>query len=265
MNLYKLELRKQKKGFIIWTIALVCIILLYLGFFPSIKEAGFSDMMSEKMKLLPEALLKSFNLDVMPNFSDFMQYFAYVYQFIIMAVYVYALVLGTSIISREENEKTIEYLYANPISRKEIITSKLLSSVTMIFGLMASIFIISFIMGVTFADINIVGSLAKIIGISLIPTYAYLSIGLVLSVVLKRVNQGTMIALGIFFGTYIIGIMSGVIEQLEFLKYISPYNYAVPMTILRGEFDLIGISLGILLILVSIFTTYFVYQRKDLN
>ena len=265
MNLYFHELKKLKRSTIIWGIVLLAIILLYMSFFPSMKDLGFDELIYEKMNLFPEAVLKALNLDNMPDFSNYLQYYAYVFQFIIMALYVYALVLGTSIISKEENEKTIEYLYANPISRKEIMTSKLLASFTTLALLMLSIFIFSYVLGIIFASSFVIIGLIKMMVFAFIVLIAYLSIGILLSVILKRMSQGPMIALGVFFGTYILGIISGIVEKLDFLKYVSPYNYAIPMSILRGDVDIIGMIISIFIIVICITLSYIVYNKKDMN
>ena len=69
MNLLKLELKKNLKGSIIWGIVLSGVLLLYLAFFPSMTDAGFSELLYSKLNMLPKGLLESLGLAEVPDFS----------------------------------------------------------------------------------------------------------------------------------------------------------------------------------------------------
>ena len=264
MKLFLFELKKSKKSIITWSIILIAILLLYISFYPSFSDSGFSELIEAKMDLLPDAFLKAFNLDVVPNFSILIEYFAYVFQFIMMALCIYATVTGISMLSKEESEGTIEYLYANPVTRREIVTSKILASISSLFIIMMSIFIFSLLFGAIFSGFGMFNDLVKLMGYSYYILLIYLSIGFVLSVIMKRVGTSSMVALGVFFGTYIIGVMSGIIEKLDFLKYVSPFNYAMPTDIIKNNVNNLGLIIGAGIIVISIVLTYKLYEKRDM-
>jgi ABC-2 type transport system permease protein len=66
-------------------------------------------------------------------------------------------------------------------------------------------------------------------------------------------------------GTYFLSIISGLRENLEFLKYFTPFKYFNPATLLnesRIDIHYALLSLGI--IVVCIAGGYLTYARRDL-
>ena len=206
MNLFKLEIKKNLKGAIIWSIVLSCILFLYMAFFPTMKDLGFNDLMMEKISLLPKGLLDSLGLSEMPNFSVFMEYFCYVFQFMSIALVIYGMILGTKALCKEEGDKTIEYLYAKPVSRFKIVLNKMLSSIVMILMVTALILLTSILSSIIFNHGKDIDMISIIMGFTLIPIFVYWIIGFVLSAFLRDDSKSIVLSLGIFFGTYIIGL-----------------------------------------------------------
>lgn len=273
MNIFKVEFKKISKGLIIWTISLVAILAMYLMFFPSMKDAGFSELTSAKMNMFPDALKEAFRLETMPNFEVYIEYLSFVIQFIVIAVSVYAIVFGINSLSSEEQEKTIEFQMANPISRSKLITVKMIVGFTVVTVVMVALLVTSLIGGILYDKSEHLTEVITIITISAIAPYIYFSIGFMLSAIFKKTISTSGTALGIFFGTYIIGIMAGVIDKIKWMKYLSPLNYVVPVDVLnsnlvnklKGDFNMIGIYIGLAVIIISVITTYIVYNKKDME
>ncbi|MEQ8196817.1 MAG: ABC transporter permease subunit [Clostridiaceae bacterium] len=99
--------------------------------------------------------------------------------------------------------------------------------------------------------------LARLIELEFIIQAVYFSIGFMISTVLPSSRQANPAALGIFFITYILGIFSQVIDKLKNLKYISPYNYALPSNIVKNDYimDTAYIVLIISIIFISMAVT----------
>lgn len=263
MVLWLHELRKNKKSILLWSLIIAGVILLYMSFFPSMKDAGFNELLSEKINLFPEALVKSFHLDSFVDFSKYPMYFAYVFQFVLMAISIYALILGVNSLLREENEKTIEFLYANPVSRFEIVTSKLWAGITGLVFVYLSAYLFSIGIGLILGVKSFVPDVSRIFVYTFLPTLVYFALGMLLSSIMKS-NHGTTISLGVFFFTYILSVMSSIVEKLKFLEYASPNQYLVPVEIIKGNIDGTKIGLLVILFIVSIVGTYIAYNKKQL-
>ncbi len=273
MNVFKVEFAKISKGLLTWTLSLAGIMFMYILFFPSMKDLGFDELMASKMSLLPDAVKEAFGLKNMPDFTVYVQYIAYILQYVIIGVSIYALILGAKALASEEQDKTIEFQMANPISRNKLITTKLIVGFIAVTILMIAILLTCLAGGAMYAKAEYIMSITTIVKMSIIPAYIYLFIGFMLSAVLKKTLATPGTALGIFFGTYIIGIMAGVIDKISWMKYLSPANYVMAADVLKSNlvdsskaaFNMTGIYIGIVIIIVSSITTYVVYNKKDMD
>lgn len=273
MNVLKVELKKISKGLITWIITICAILAMYIIFFPSMGDSGFNSLANAKIEMLPEAFKKAFGMEEMPNFNIYTEYLAYILQFIMLAVSVYALILGFKSLTSEEQDKTIEFQMANPISRTELVTYKMLTGLIAITALMIGLLLVAIIGGALFAKSDYFNQTIIIVVMSMIPAYIYMFIGFALSTIFKKSMVTTGTSLGMFFGTYIIGIMAGVIDKIKWMKYISPSNYVLSSDVLKSNildstkntFNMKGIYIGIAIVIVSIITTYVLYNKKDMD
>jgi ABC-2 type transport system permease protein len=82
---------------------------------------------------------------------------------------------------------------------------------------------------------------------------------------LKRYKQASSIAVGIILGTFFLSIIIGLNEDLDFLKYISPFKYFNPATILHdAQIDLLFVWISAGIIAISLMGAYLTYRRRDL-
>ena len=133
MNMFKFEFNRLLKGSIIWALVCSALVVMFMLFFPSMKNMGMQELVGSKLELLPEAFLEAFNISGATDFSNISDFSAYVLQYIIMAGGVYAAILGVSALVKEESEGTIEFLYSKPVTRSKIVTAKILASIVIFF------------------------------------------------------------------------------------------------------------------------------------
>lgn len=268
MNMFKMELKRGLKPLAIWSIVCVLLIILFMSMFPSMKDSGMQELVNTKMDAMPKALLEAFNLENMPDFSKLNEYFAYVFQYIVIAGSIYGGILGSKALIKEESEGTIEFLYAQPVSRTKIVTMKILSSVVIFYLFvmvmaLASIGISLLVKPEDLKVIDLVMDMKLLFGGFFLIGLVFMSIGFLISVVIKSLRLAMPISTGIFFTTYLLGTFSGMINSLEFLKYFSPFHYAVPSELLKNGLDISNVVISIVIIIVTITATYFIYRKKD--
>ncbi|NLW44270.1 MAG: ABC transporter permease [Syntrophomonadaceae bacterium] len=268
MNLYGFETQRLLKGLLTWSAVVNLLLVLFMAFYPSMAESGLADLSKYKLEALPPAVLEAFGLNLMTDLSDLLQYYAYIAQYILMAAAIYALILGTSALIKEEADGTIEFLYARPVSRLEITTGKLLSIVTVLWAFNLITFGVSVLLLHAFRDPGyeyLPLTLAMFSGM-LAAQMVFLAAGFALSTVLPRYSNPVTVGLGLFLVTYLLGTIAAVNEQLEWLKYLSPYHYVQPTNVLANDGTVEQVYLHIMLLttLTAILFAYWRYRRKDL-
>lgn len=268
MTIFKIEWQNNKKNLLIWTSALVIIVAVFMSIFPSMENTGMKEMMTTKLSTLPQNMLKAFHLNTGPSLVEPTGFFAYVFQYLFIAASIFSIMLGNKMLVKEETEGTIEFLYAQPVSRRKIIGEKIFATLSMLVCFWSVTYLASIGVTLFFNDgilekKIIVESLTRIFGTEFFVLVFFLSVGFLLSSFLKQVNQG--ISMGLVFISYLLGIVGDLEDKFSFLKNISPIALANPAVVLEKSWN---IKLIIVLVIMSILLfslSMVIYQRKDLE
>lgn len=256
----KKEFKNNLKNFIIWTSILIGLFLIVYIMYPSIINTGSIEQIDEMMKLFPEEILIAFNMDISSMDSAFGWIKTEGWVFVLLLTSLYSALLGSSILSKEENDKTIEYLGVLPIKRSTIVINKIIVSLIYIL-LMNVIFMIFNLIALSLSgpfDIKLF--LLMSVTPIMTSTLTY-SICLFISTFNKKM---TGISLGIVFLSYFLNILSSLSESTEILKYASIFTLAdirnVIKTISINEIMIIiSIALSILMFALTIIK----YEKKE--
>lgn len=262
MVLYRHELKRYIRPLIIWTACMAGLFAFGMSMFPSFSQnaKGMNDLLAS----MPKELLKGFGIAA-SDFTRSLDYMAYMFQYILLAAGAHAILLGSGIVSREEAEHTIDFLYARPLTRTSIVTSKVLAGVTVMAALNAAF------LAITIAVLNIVdpgvdnGKIA-LIGLAMFCLQLlFFALGLLVSMLAKRSRKFTTAGLGVAFAMYFLGIMSAVSDTLADLKYLSPFKYFEPIDIVRsGALDAGYLLIAAAVIAACVAASYALYGRRDL-
>jgi ABC-2 type transport system permease protein len=268
MNIFKMEVKKGLKSLAIWSTVCIFLIILFMSMFPSMKDSGMQELVNTKMDAMPPAILEAFNLKDVPDFSKLNDFFAYVFQYIVIAGYIYAGMLGAKALIKEESEGTIEFLYAQPASRSKIVTMKLLSSLALFYifimiTALASIIISLVVKPSDLGVITLVTDMKILFSSFFLIGLVFMTIGFLISTLVNHLRLAGSLSMGVFFITYLLGILAGMIDKLEFLKHLSPFHYAVPSEIIKNGFEAVNIVIALAISIVCITGTYFIYRKKD--
>lgn len=264
MYLLKRELKSNMRSLIIWVVIMVGAIGLSLSMFPSFAEQGA--YVSELLDSFPEEMLAALNASQI-DFSNPLDYLGYIYQYILLAAAIMAMILGVSTISKEEGEGTIEFLNAKPITRANIVTQKLMFILTQV--LILGVFLV----GSAYGLIQVVAEesvgfkpFVLVFVVTCLTELLFVAIGMLVSVFVTKTKRYMPIALGVVFGMYFLAMMAGISTDLEVLHYMTPFAFFEVGDILSsGTIEPSGIWITLILSTVLIASTYVLYDRKDFN
>lgn len=262
--MFKREMKINLKSFIIWTSILIGLFLIVFLVYPSIIENENIQIINKMMEIFPEEMLKAFNMDISSIDSAFGWLKTEGFIFVLLITGIYSGILGSNILLKEENDKTIEYLNSLPITRKNIATSKILCGITYIILMIIIVGIFNFI-GLTLS-----GEFDKktYILLSITPIFSSLvifSLCLFLSTFTHKTKKTLGISLGIVFASYFLKIISEISETTEFLKYISIFTLAdIRNVIIEKTINPSMIIITIILTTIFTILTIIRYNKKEL-
>jgi ABC-2 type transport system permease protein len=92
----------------------------------------------------------------------------------------------------------------------------------------------------------------------------FLSLGLVISLLLKRVRSVTPYSLGLGFGMYVLSAFSG-LEGVSVLEIITAFKHFDPNYIIQHvAYNTPLVLLDVVVIIISVAVSYWLYLRRDI-
>lgn len=262
MNIFLRELKANLKSLLIWGGIVILLIIEAMAEF-SVYE-GNPEML-EIMDSMPPALLAAFNLNAF-NLTTVTGFFGVMFTFFALLVSISAVMLGSDIISKEERDKTVEFALTLPIPRRKLVTAKILAAVVNCIAFLlitwgASLFSVAkYQPDSEFYDFMLLCMLAL-----LIMQMTFLAVGIFLGCAMKQYKRAGSLAVSLLLGTYFISIISDLNENLEFLKYFSPFKYFNPATLLHeSRLDITFLWISAAIFEICIVGAYVMYSKRDL-
>lgn len=272
MIVAKMESRSLIKSLLIWSVLFGVIIFGFSSVYPQMHNTAMKSVLDAKLGGLSPTLLKTFNISVngQSSFLVATGFFSYYFQYMFLAASIYAMMLGSQALIKEETDGTIEFLYAQPITRKGIVGGKLIANTGILVLFWLLVFIFSLGSTVAFKQSSdkmndIVEALTKIFIQDGLILLFFLALGFILSTCLKSSKQSTSLSLGIVFCFYLIGIFADLNQSFAWAKHFSPIHMGIPANLLEKNLSVETLGLLALFIGVFILGTDTIYQRKDLN
>jgi ABC-2 type transport system permease protein len=262
MNIYKHELKTELRSILVWSVSIAALILLFLSIYPGFyKETA---LLQEMMANFPKELLIAFGMTNL-DWSNILGYFGFTFLFCQICLGIQAANFGFSLVSIEENELTADFLLAKPVGRSKIMTSKLLAAITSLTITNAVVWIFCFIFIPIFSegqDYSVRSLVLLLLSNSVFQLF-FLSVGMVISLMVKRVRNVIPYSMGLVFGLYILNAFGGMLGEKS-LEVISPFKHFDPNYIIKNAaFDPL-VLVSVALILLSLVGSYILYARRNI-
>lgn len=262
MNIFFRELTSNFKSLLIW--GGIVILFNVMGF---AKFTPYYDNpeLIEVINSMPPAMLAAFNMNAF-NLTTISGFFGVMITFFALLLSISAVMWGSDIISKEERDKTVEFSLTLPVRRSTIITAKTLAALVYSIGLLGIAW------GITLFSVRNYqpdGDFYNFLTLGMLALFiiqiVFLAVGIFLGCAMKQHKRASSTAVFLLLGTYFLSIISGLSEDLEFLKYFSPFKYFDPVTLLHeSKIDLPFVWLSIGIIAVSMIGAYVTYSKRDL-
>jgi ABC-2 type transport system permease protein len=264
MNIYRHEFRMNIRSVITWSLALTVLIFFFMAVFSSI--AADVALMNDMMSQFPRELLIAFGMDGM-DLSSALGFYSLAFLFCQVCLAVQASNFGFSILSLEERDMTADFLLSKPVGRTRILTSKLLSAITGLTITNIVVWISSFLFINAYKGERSYDSTSLLLLLASIAIFQmfFLSVGMVISLLVKRVRSVTPFSMGLAFGMYVLNAFGDMLGEDTF-EIITPFNHFDPNYIIgHGAYDVPLVLISVALIVVSIAGSYLLYARRNIR
>lgn len=258
------EIKANSRSFLVWTVSLAIFNFAMMMLYPSFADeaGGLADF----IEMLPQEFLRAFGLDRL-SLSDIMGYYATEgYLVFILASSLYAVLLSSSLLAKEESDKTIEFLLARPVTRSQVVLNKLLALTVLLFVLNTIVSL------TTWAGFELYKReayhMATLGWLFLAPFLAQMTfamISLLLSLFVTRKRNVYASGIGLVLLLYFISFFVELNDKLRFLGYLTPFKYANAADIVTRQ----SMRTGDLLILLgviglTVLAVFLIYRRKNI-
>jgi ABC-2 type transport system permease protein len=264
-NLFRMELRRNAVSLILWMTVIILLISVTMSVYGTFVKN--QSQVIGMMSLIPKGALEFKGISNVTGLFSVLGYYAAnntIYMMLLGSIF--AMVLGSNILLKEEYNKTAEFLMSRPITRSEIFFSKLA------------------VLSINVFLLNLVTSIAGLISMEIVKTgpfsiksflilsfYTFLlnalfgALGLFLSTLVKRAKAITTFTIALVLVFYFIHTLSKITESVAKLGYLSPFKY-VNVEAFKASYSLdpwhLVYFLGISLVLSVL--AFRIYRRKDI-
>ena len=261
MTLIKHELRRGKTSFFIWTSSIGFLLATCIFLFPEMKGQmeGVNDMFASM-----GSFTEAFGMDRL-NFGTLTGFYAVECGNVLgLGGAFFASLCAVGILSKEEKEKTAEFLLTHPVSRKRIITEKLIAVLIQVTAM--NIIIYALAVG----SISAIGEEIPLKEISLLHLAYYLlqlELACICFGISAFIRKGSVgVGLGAAVMMYFLNLIANIADVAEFLKYITPFGYCEGADIIsKGSLDLTLIIIGTVIGIIGIIIAFLKYTKKDIH
>jgi len=262
MNIFLRELRANLKSLLIW--GGIVLLFTVIGFGKFSAYAGNPELLTI-LEDLPPALMAAFNFSAF-NLTTVTGFYGAMFTYFALILSIAAAMWGSDIISKEERDKTVEFSLTLPVTRGRLVTAKALAALINCIGLLLMTWAFVLIQVAKYQPDSQFYSFMSLTMLALfLLQMIFLAIGILLGCALKQYKRAGSVAVSLLLGTYFISIISGLDENLEFLKYFSPFTYFNPSAILHeSKLDLLFVGLSVGIIAVALLGAYMTYAKRDL-
>lgn len=242
------------------TLALTAGISILGGFYVSMWPS-FADVdIDQFIEAWPPALREMFGVETLSSIEGFLA--TELYHFVwVLLLGLYFAYSAAGLIAADVESDRMDLLLSLPISRRRLLLEKFAAL------LVPMLLLNTVVPAVLYGAVLVIGESIDVSGLLAVHALSvpYLlccgSIGLLLSVLVSRVDVANRAALAVVFGLFLVDSVTAITEDYEWVGAVSPSRYYDPSDILvGGTYDLVGA--GLLLAATAVVAGLAIYQFK---
>lgn len=256
------ELHAHYKGLLAWVLSLAAFMYLSMAKFGTLSEdAAASQQLLESLPSTMQAVFGMTGLDL----TSIAGYYGICFIFVAVILAIHAGMLGAGIISKEENDRTAEFLYVKPISRAVALTGKIIAGIIML----VIIFITSQAATLSaIASVSSQGLSTHIFSVFsmalLLIQLIFFSVGVCIAAAFAWPKKASAIAATLISLTYITHVLHNLSDAFAWMRHVSPFAWFNAEDILANSSLATEYVIATLTVVVAAtICAYIAYNRRD--
>ena len=259
MTVLKHELRRGRLSFLIWTGAVSVMLAVCIFLYPEMK--GEMEEMNEMFASMG-SFTQAFGMDKL-NFGTLTGYYAIECGNVLgLGGAFYAALTAVAMLSKEEKDKTAEFLLTHPISRRRIVAEKWIALLLQVLAMNVVVY------GISLVSMAAVGEKIPWREMNLLHlAYCFLQLeiaGICFGISAFLRKGGLAVGLGFAGLMYLLNILANITESVKFLKYLTPFGYCDGAEIVAKGLDGPKLAIGLTLGVLGVIAAFLHYCRKDI-
>lgn len=251
--------RDDRRATIGWAVGIAAFVTIYVSFYPQFQ--GVADL---KENALPQGMSDFLGIEDMTSPAGYLE--ATVYSFIGPLLLVFcAISLAARTIARPEEDGAMELLLANPVSRRAFAVQRLGATATAVTLIGAIPWVLVTVLAVA-VDIdvplrNISATSAGLLAL----VWCFAGIAFLIGAWTGRRTHVLAIAGTLALAGYILRAVAGLVDQVGWLRWLSPFHYYNGADPLRTGWHLGDIMVLVAVGVVTAVAGVIVFDRRDVG
>ncbi|MDE3069652.1 MAG: ABC transporter permease subunit [Acidobacteriota bacterium] len=260
-DLFAKTLRDQRRGMICWGVGLASLVALMLLYYPAVRD---SPELNKFARNLPEGVKA-----LIGGAEDYTSPAGYLngelFSFMLPLLFLmYAVGLGSRAIAGEEEQKTIDLLLANPVSRTRVLLEKAAAAAcgTVLLGIVV---LVVLLVGGPAAGMHIGSGRLLAAGTSVVLLgllFGALALTLSSATGARRSARGIVAALAV--AAYFLNALAPLVSSLKPFRKLSPFYWYAGNEPLRHGLSLAHVAPLVALTILLVAAAVLLFNRRDI-
>ncbi|MEO3945918.1 ABC transporter permease subunit [Gorillibacterium sp. CAU 1737] len=249
MMLFRREWKAGRRSLLFWCIGVFLLMLAGMSKYSAAQASG--QAMNDLMNRMPRSLQVIFGTSGF-DLSQASGYFGTMFFYLLLLAAAHAVLLGASIIAKEERDKTSEFLFAKPLSRRAIVGWKLAAAFVQALLVNATAWVSSLVSLSLYAPGEALGRpVAELILGLLLVQALFLAASAAIAAGSRRPKQAVAFSGTLLFAAFLLSLLTELSDRLTVLRVFTPFQYVSAHRILNGDGPELGL-LGLALVLTAL-------------
>jgi ABC-2 type transport system permease protein len=262
MNIFLREMRANWRMLVGW-----CVFIIFFTYMGVAKFAAFYQDPAALAILddVPAPVLQALQLNAF-NMATLEGYFGVMFSYNALLVSVFGVLLGSETLTKEERDKTADFTLVLPVSRRRVLTAKLLAAVLQCLVLVLVLWGASLAFTTDYGPTPaFYGFIARTAVANLLLALIFMALGFFLASAIKNFRRASAVAIAVMMSAFFVSLISSWDERIKFLRFFTPFKYFDPLPLLNNaDFNWPLLALNVAITLACLAAAYLFYQRRDL-